>query len=183
MVEKVTGARVISAQRDKTFPSSCSKASPGDCHLLLILLPLQCVLIPGGTNLTTCTLHAANGIVQKVDTVLMSCGCGDACSPLPLPSVSQPLLFAACYYITQTASSHQSKAAHTQNGLIILAGRAISPMMIPLTPSATKANSFFPPSSLSCSRSLLLHFIKRPINCSNSLSRPSISISTQLDRH
>lgn len=78
-------------------------------------------------HLTTCTSHTPNGI-----TLMTSRGRGDACSPLPRRSVSQSLLFPACYYITQTASGHQSKAAHTQNGLIILAGRAISPM-IPLT--------------------------------------------------
>lgn len=84
-------------------------------------------------HLTTCSLHTPNGIVKKLVTLLTSRGCGGACSPLPLCSVSQPLLFTPCYYITQTASGHQSKAAHTQNGLIILAGRAISPVIISLT--------------------------------------------------
>lgn len=54
-----------------------------------------------------------------------------------------------CYYITQTALGHQSHTEHTQNELIILADRAISPLMTSLTQSET----YF-----------TLHFIKEPTN-------------------
>lgn len=134
--EKVTGSERHSSQRDKTFLSSAAASGclPSSHNATLYhhfwRVPWQPA--PGYT--------APNGISGKLVTMAISCDCSQpsdsffALSEPPLPhstAITLPVII--CYYITQTAPGHQSHTEHTQNALIIVADRAISPLMISLT--------------------------------------------------
>lgn len=115
-------------------------------------------------HLTTRTLHTPNGI-----TLLTSCGRGDTCSCLfalvhshysslhatTLPRLHRPSI---------KGSTHSKRINHS-------GWQSNQPLDDSAHLHSLQLKPFFPFSSFSLF-SLSLHFIKRPINCSNSLSRP-----------
>ena len=142
--KRLRGGERYFSQRDKTF--LCSDAASG-------CLPFSqdATLYHHFWSVTwqpALGYSLPNGVTGKLVTMAISCGCSYTCSQpctahtsqtseylstSPVPhstAITLPVII--CYYITQTAPGHQSHTEHAQNGLIILADRAITPLMIPL---------------------------------------------------
>lgn len=116
----------------------------------------SCTLTNGisGERFTVCVAAPVLTIASYIFLNPMTSSFRSSSPNLFSNSTAITLLVSICYYITHTAPGHQSHTEHTQNWLIILAYRAISPLMISLAHTfCTQSGIYFTP-----------HFIKRPTN-------------------